>query len=92
MGRKNRYVLDIDKARQIYRFKHLASTSVTTPNLLGQEISNSVLVAAHYGVSPKTIRDIWNRKTWNRANADSCSQDTSTAIQPIDDALRDLQV
>jgi hypothetical protein len=32
--------------------------------MLGQEISNSVILAAQYGVSSKIIRDIWNRKTW----------------------------
>jgi hypothetical protein len=24
----------------------------------------SVLVSMHFGVSPKTIRDVWNRRTW----------------------------
>jgi hypothetical protein len=45
----------------------LASTSALVPNTVGQEISNSVLLAAQYGVSSKTIRDIWNRKTWTHA-------------------------
>jgi hypothetical protein len=28
----------------------------------------SSMVAEMYGVSPKTIRDIWNRKTWAQVN------------------------
>jgi hypothetical protein len=47
----------------------LANKSASAPNFLGQEISNSELLAAQYGVSSKTIRDIWNRKTWVHATA-----------------------
>jgi hypothetical protein len=46
--------------------KFLASTSSSA---LDTQVSSSVLVAAQYGVSSKTIRDIWNRKTWIDATA-----------------------
>jgi hypothetical protein len=52
----------------------------STPNLLGQEVSNSVLLAAQYGVSPKTIRDIWNRKTWISATADLYEKEQTQTI------------
>ncbi len=68
-------ILTADQAREIYRLKFLASTSVSSPDLVGQEISNSVLLAARYGVSSKTIRDIWNRKTWINATTELCNQE-----------------
>jgi hypothetical protein len=60
--------------------KHLASNTASTPNVLGQEVSNSVLLAAQYGVSPKTIRDIWNRKTWISATADLYAKEQTQTI------------
>ena len=90
---KSRCVLDIEKAREIYSFKHLANTSSPTPNLQGKDVSSSVLLAAHYGVSPKTIRDIWSRKTWNRANAELSSDRTAlTTTCLIDFGSPDFQV
>ena len=64
--RSQRCVLFVSQAREIYKFKFLASTSLSTLDAQGQheEISNCTLLAAKYGVSSKTIRDIWNRKTW----------------------------
>ncbi len=52
----------------------------STPNLLGLEVSSSVLLAAQYGVSPKTIRDIWNRKTWAQTTADLFEIEKSQTI------------
>ena len=31
--------------------------------------STSVLVSRQYNISPKTVRDIWNRKTWSHATS-----------------------
>ena len=64
--RSQRCVLFVSQAREIYKFKFLASTSLSTLDAQGQheEISYCTLLAAKYGVSSKTIRDIWNRKTW----------------------------
>jgi hypothetical protein len=31
--------------------------------------NSSKILALEYGVSPKTIRDIWNGRTWNHATA-----------------------
>ncbi len=65
----HRYVLTAAQAREIYRLKFLAYKSASAPNTLGRGISNSVLLAEQYGVTSKTIRDIWNRKTWIHATA-----------------------
>ncbi len=67
---RHRFVLNVGQARDIYELNYLASKRASTPNLLGQKVSNSVVLAAQYGVSPKTIRDIWNRKTWAHTTAD----------------------
>jgi hypothetical protein len=61
-----RYTLDENQARAIYRLKFLASTSSSA---LDAQVGSSVLLAAQYGVSSKTVRDIWNRKTWINATA-----------------------
>jgi hypothetical protein len=37
----------------------------------------SVAVSMKYGVSAKTIRDIWNRRTWTAATNASWSSDSS---------------
>ncbi len=63
-------VLTVSQARDIYGLNCMASNMAATPNVLGREVSNSALLAAHYGVSPKTIRDIWNRKSWVNTTAD----------------------
>ena len=64
-----RCVLSVDQAREIYKLKFLASTSASAPDAKGQfeDVSNCILLARMYGVSSKTIRDIWNRKTWANA-------------------------
>lgn len=43
--------------------------------------SKSRLVAQDFGVSPKTIRDIWNRKTWIFATLDN-SYSLRTEVSP----------
>jgi hypothetical protein len=79
-GIRHRSVLNAGQVREIYRLNYLASNTASTPNLLGLEVSNSVLLAAQYGVSPKTIRDIWNRKTWAHTTADIFEIEKSQTI------------
>ena len=52
-----RAVLHESQAMEIYRQRKTKSTR------LGAD-SNTVFLAKKYNVSPKTIRDIWNRRTW----------------------------
>jgi hypothetical protein len=61
---KSRCVLSASQASEIYQLNFMASTSASDPSSTGQEVSYSILLGAQYGVSSKTIRDIWNRKTW----------------------------
>jgi hypothetical protein len=35
----------------------------------------SVHIANSFGVSPKTVRDIWNRRTWKQATHDLWGQE-----------------
>ena len=64
--KRQRRILSARQAQDIYALKHLASTSASTSGAVGQsqEVSFCILLAAKYCVSSKTIRDIWNRKTW----------------------------
>ncbi len=52
-----RAVLHESQAIEIYRQRKTKSTRIGAD-------SNTVLLAKKYNVSPKTIRDIWNRRTW----------------------------
>jgi hypothetical protein len=72
----------VDQARDIYGLKYLASNTAPTSNPLFQQVSSSVVLAAHYGVSSKTIRDIWNRKTWTQTTADIFERETIHTISP----------
>ena len=89
---RHRLVLTVCQARDIYGLNYLASNMASTPNLLGQEVSNSVLLAAQYGVSPKTIRDIWNRKSWAHSTADLFEREKSNTINRSNLQYLDLKV
>ena len=56
-------ILTADQARMIYS---LRSESTAQSFELRSVAGKSSLVAELYGVSPKTIRDVWNRKTWTQ--------------------------
>jgi len=49
-------LLTQEQAIEIYKVRPIDSTPNTRPT--------SIEVAEQYGVSPKTVRDVWNRKTW----------------------------
>ena len=92
--KRQSFVLSGGKAREIYGLKVLASNSASVQDPQGrpEEISNCTLLAAKYGVSSKTIRDIWNRKTWVSATDHLIVQEL---VSPIDHSCfecLDLQV
>ena len=55
-----RVILTEQQAVEICKMKPAVPV---TGNLLRGE-SRSRIIAEQFGVSPKTVRDIWNRKTW----------------------------
>ena len=59
-------ILTADQARMIYS---LRSETTAQTFELRSVAGKSSLVAELYGVSPKTIRDVWNRKTWTQVIA-----------------------
>ena len=69
MVRKHALVLTADKAMEIYNIKVQLSVPYSYRSSL---MSNSTArvpglsrwVAGYFGVSPKTVRDIWNGRTW----------------------------
>ncbi len=92
MSKERRFVLDRDKAREIYQLKVLANRSTLNSNAMGQQISSSVLLAQRYGVTSKTIRDIWNRKIWTQATADLNDQDQANPAESLVNIILDSQV
>jgi hypothetical protein len=83
---RRKVVLTDEKAAEIYVYKLATLRSglskpknysqvflhTESPKIKGQ----STLVAQQYAVSPKTIRDIWNRKTWANATRHLWSSET----------------
>ena len=59
---QRRIILSESQAIEIYQLKPAAKNSTMHRHERCQ--SQSRIVAENYGVSPKTVRDIWNRKTW----------------------------
>ena len=57
-----------------------------------QEISNSVILASQYGVSSKTIRDIWNRKTWTHATKHMFDREHLTHVSSANIEYLNLKV
>ena len=66
--REGRTILTDDQARAIFRCK---------PSEFARGRCKSTQVALVYGVSPKTVRDIWVGRTWYRA---TCHLDLSKPI------------
>ncbi len=58
--RPSHSILSQHQAIKIYRLRKPKSDSGVGPRSLG----NSSVLSKLYGVSPKAIRDIWNRRTW----------------------------
>ncbi len=55
-------ILNAVQARSIYMLRSTSSAAPEMQSVAGK----STIVAELYRVSPKTIRDIWNRKTWTQ--------------------------
>jgi hypothetical protein len=72
-GIGNRVVLNSDLAVEIYKKKiELLLPTSFKSSLQGTQImlrGMSAKIAKSYGVSAKTIRDIWNRKSWVKATS-----------------------
>ena len=68
--RSPKRILTDEQAKEIYQI-YLAefSPSSSTSMLVKRKSSTSTKLAAMYGVSPKTIRDVWNGRTWVSATS-----------------------
>ena len=58
-----RAVLTATQAIEIYSYRKVKSNGQKTDSLLS---GRSAAVAKKFNVSPKAIRDIWNRRTWSQ--------------------------
>ena len=57
------------QAQEIYQMKPEPLKPSTMTMQRGQ--SQSRVLGERYGVSPKAIRDIWNKRTWSHATVDA---------------------
>ena len=88
--KKNGIVLTDRDAEAIYRCKiQLIVPDTFKSSLLSVESrtrGQSVQIAERFGVSAKTIRDIWSRRTWAYATAhlwSDCEADSSILVSMI---------
>ena len=74
-------VLNAAQAQEIYRCKIQLLQPLTLDLSLQTAQSRmrgqSVPVANRFGVSPKTVRDIWNRQTWAYATEELWDEEAS---------------
>ena len=70
---RRKTALTVQDVEEIYRHKiRLSIPDTFKSSLIGVESSTkgqSCHVAKRFGVSPKTIRDIWSKKTWAATTA-----------------------
>ncbi len=97
-----RSVLNHQQAIEIFKLGKLKPKTDTGVGLrfLGKFDGNSSVLAKLYGVSPKAIRDIWNRRTWTEQTrhlwagdeskqvvaSGDCTADQKAAVKPTDRA------
>jgi hypothetical protein len=76
-SKKPNRILDSDRAFEIYQYKAALRNKSDSflrsanPSQKGQ----SVFASSLFDVSPKTIRDIWNRRTWQHVTYELWEQE-----------------
>ena len=73
-----RVILTEKQAAEICAMK----PAVPITGILLRGESRSRIIAEHFGISPKTVRDIWNRKTWVSATM-HLFELGSTEVNPV---------
>ncbi len=58
-------ILTAEQARTIYQLRSVSTAEDASARSVA---GKSSLVSEIFGVSPKTIRDVWNRKTWTQVS------------------------
>ena len=85
MNGRNRVVLNTALATEIYWYKLMLTMPTTfKSSLQGTHFiprGASRKLAVNYGVSAKTIRDIWNRKSWVKATLELETQYYNTIFE-----------
>ena len=74
-----RAVLTATQAIEIYSYRKTRSNGPKTDPLL---TGRSAAVAKKFNVSPKAIRDIWNRRTWTQETQHVWTNDERPMIRP----------
>ena len=76
--RSAKRILTEKQAKEIYQI-YLADFSPSS-SFMEAKNGTSTQLASIYGVSPKTIRDIWNRRTWTSV--------TSLVVNEVDASVK----
>ena len=82
-----------DLAEEIHRLKDFFDLFENRTSSRG----TSVLISSAFGVSPKTVRDIWNRRSWSRSTCkywafegqSKGNHATSTSAESFSEVIRD---
>ena len=80
-------ILTAEQARSIYLLRRPSTSE--GPSALSVA-GKSSLVSEMFGVSPKTIRDVWNRKTWTQVPFDPPSSGDCQESHPFWQVTRSL--
>lgn len=83
VARSSRIVLTEAKAIEIYLKKRDLREMRCETNR--RCISQSRLVAEQYGISPKSVRDIWNQKSWFQSTMHLHSENFGSKISSLDE-------
>ena len=79
-------VLSNTEAMEIYKCKlRLCAPKSFKDSLQSAQLrfrGQSAVIASRFGVSPKTVRDIWNRKTWSKITDEINSSETQEISAP----------
>ena len=62
--RAPRAILTVEQAIEIYHLRLKSDTAQSAGRGAAPTPGRTQAVAEHFGVSPKTVRDIWNRRSW----------------------------
>ena len=74
--RSAKRILTEKQAKEIYQI-YLADFSPSS-SFMKAKNSTSTQLASIYGVSPKTIRDIWNRRTWTSVTSQLVNEEDAS--------------
>ena len=81
-----RALLSVEQAIEIYKLRRCWKFDSN-----GRFVSGATIIAKNFNISPKTVRDIWNRRTWSYETRHLWDDDTEIQYRPQITHLRSEQ-